>query len=424
MGTMTAEDDHGQQRTRTSLPLWTRGLIAALCTLLYVAAVPLTVAVYHVNLVLAFLVATVQCGSLGLAVVRPRLGAALHLAAIVALVLLTRGSPEGTWPLPVAGLLSLGGLVLLLGLRERWPLAVGVWWASVVVVIVLVAASPARYAVPDVWGTNLTIYTSGSAAVLITSIALGQRRRIRADLLAARRDVELEQSRRHLVEERARISRDLHDVVAHSMSLVHIQALSAPYRLTQAPRAEVDAEFNDIARLAASALAEMRQLLGVLRPDQSEAALAPQPQLGAIADLATSTTRAGTTVEVDIDPRAHGAGAVVQVTAYRIVQEALSNVVRHAPGAATTVTIRHEQEALQVQVHNHARPGALPPGRAPDHGGHGLQGMAERARLVGGTVSATPLDGHGFLVEATLPASPARATAPPTPTASATEGSR
>lgn len=387
-----------------ALPLWARGAVAVGCTVLYVAAVPLTVAVYGVGLVPAFAVATLQCGSLGLAVLRPRLGAVLHLAAVVALVLLTRGSPDGTWPLPVAGLLSLGGLVLLLGLRERWPLAVGVWWTSVVVLVVLVASSPERYAVPDVWGTNLTVYTSASAALLVTSLALAQRRRIRAELLEARRDVELEQSRRRLVEERARIARDLHDVVAHSMSLVHIQALSAPYRLDEAPRATVDAEFGDIAGLAASALAEMRQLLGVLRPDSAEPALSPQPQVAAVADLVAGTERAGTPVEVDLDPRAHEVTAVVQVTAYRIVQEALSNVVRHAPGAPTTVVLRVEEGLLRVRVRNGPpRPGGPVPRPLDDQGGNGLRGMAERADLVGGSVESGPVAGGGFQVEATLP---------------------
>jgi signal transduction histidine kinase len=349
--------------------------------------------------------ATVQCGSLIVAVIRPRLAAVLHVAAVAALAIATRDSDGGAWPLPVTGLLSSSVLIVILGIRERWVVSVVVWWASIAALVALIALTPERYADPDQWGTNLTIYASGTAAVLVASIALGQRRRIRDDLAQARRDVELEQAQRLYVEERARIARELHDVVAHSMSLIHMQALSAPIRLRDVDRAAVDAEFGDIASSARSALGEMRQLLGALRSDDQDPDLVPQPQLSDIDQLARATSRAGLDVDVRIAPAAGATNAVVQLTIYRLVQEALSNVVRHAPGAATTVEVTEASPSVTVTVRNEPPPaGARSSARtSPDEGGHGLRGMRERVTLVGGRLTTTPTAEGGYVVQATFP---------------------
>jgi signal transduction histidine kinase len=389
---------------RAPLPFWAWCVAALGGTALYTAAVPITSAVYELDLVVAFVIATVQCGSLILAVTRPRLGAVLQLTAVAALALATRDSDGEPWPVPVTGLISLGGLILLLGIRERWTVSVATWWASIVVLVVVIATSPARYANPDQWGTNLTIHATCTAAILAAAIALGQRRRIREDLARARRDVELEQARRMHVEERARIARELHDVVAHSMSLIHMQALSAPIRLRDADRPTVDAEFGDIALSARTALGEMRQLLGALRSEE-DADRAPQPQLVDVPDLVDTTIRAGLTVDVDIDHRAAQTSPVVQLTVYRIVQEALSNVVRHAPGAASRVTISAADGSLAVLVHNAPRPPSTDPARetSPDRGGEGLRGMRERVELLGGRLETGPSPDGGFLVDARIP---------------------
>jgi signal transduction histidine kinase len=389
-----------------ALPFWAWCVVAVFCTALYTFAVPLSSAAYQVDLVLAFVIATVQCGSLVVAVLRPITGAALQLLSVVALALATRDSGADPWPLPVPGLLSLGALVLLLGLRERWVVSATFWWLSVLVLVVLIAGSPERYADPDGWGTNLTIYATYTVTVLVAAIAVGQRHRIRADLAAARRDVELEHAQRQYVEERARIARELHDVVAHSMSLIHMRALSAPYRLVEATPEMVDQEFSDIARSARAALAEMRQLLGALRSDDEAADLVPQPQLADLDEIADATSRAGTPVQVDLGAGATATGPVVQLTTYRIVQEALSNVVRHAPGAPTTVSVRVDGPALQVTVRN--APPARPPdpvdGTSPDRGGQGLRGMQERVNLHGGRLVTRRTEDGGFVVDATIPA--------------------
>ncbi|MFI5931889.1 sensor histidine kinase [Actinoplanes sp. NPDC051494] len=358
---------------------------------------------YQLDLAVAFSVATVQCGSLVLAVFRARTAAVVHLASIAVLVVAIRDSAGEPWPLPVTGLLSLGGLTVLLGVRERWTVSVSTWWSSIALLVALIVMSPQRYADPDHWGTNLTIYASYTATVLVAAIAAGQRGRIRADLAAARRDVALEQAQRLHVEERARIARELHDVVAHSMSLVHMQAMSAPIRLKGASTSVVDGEFQDIARSARTALAEMRQLLGVLRSDDAD--LLPQPQLGDIEDLVATVSRAEVPIRASIDADAHQVSPLVQLTTYRIVQEALSNVVRHAPTAATDVTITADGAALHVSVRNEppaTRPG--PAATSPDQGGQGLRGMRERVTALGGRLATGPTDDGGFLIDATIPA--------------------
>jgi signal transduction histidine kinase len=387
------------------LPFWAWCVVVLTCTALYTATVPITSAVYELDLVLAFVIATVQCGSLILAVFRPRIGAALQLGAITALAVLTRDSDGEPWPLPVTGLISLGVLILLLGIRERWLVSATVWWSSVAVLVVVIALSPSRYAIPDQWGTNLTIYATYTATVLVAAIAIGQRRRIRSELAKAQRDVELEQAQRLYVEERARIARELHDVVAHSMSLIHMQALSAPIRLRGGDREAVEAEFGDIALSARTALGEMRQLLGALRSDDDgDADLAPQPQIDDIADLAESTSRAGLAVDLEIDALATSLSPIVQLTIYRLVQEALSNVVRHAPGAPTAVSITAEPGSILVSVRNDPSPrGGSAGAVSPDRGGQGLRGMAERIHLVGGDLDTRHRPDGGFVVEATIP---------------------
>jgi signal transduction histidine kinase len=390
-------------KVRAALPFWARSTVALFCSALYAMAVPYTSAVYELDLAVAFGIATVQCGSLVLAVVRPRVGAVVHLLSIAALVLATRESDAFMWPLPVSGMVSLGALVLLLGVRERWTVSVGTWWASVAMLVALIVLTPGRYAIPDQWGTNLTIYTSYTILVLGAAIAVGQRHRIRAELAKARKDVELAEAQRLLFEERARIARELHDVVAHSMSLIHMQALSAPLRLGLTQLA-VEREFEDISRSAGTALAEMRQLLGALRPGDGRADLAPQPQIQDISDLAAGTVRAGIPVRLEVAPGVGAASPIAQLTAYRIVQEALSNVVRHAPSAQAEVLIDVRGTALHVQVHNGPPSGEhRGSGSSPDRGGHGLRGMRERINLLGGSLETGSRPSGGYSVEATLP---------------------
>jgi signal transduction histidine kinase len=213
---------------------------------------------------------------------------------------------------------------------------------------------------------------------------------------------ELEEARRALLEERTRIAREMHDVVAHHMSLIAVQAETAQYRLGDLSPAAIE-EFSALSATARGALTDLRRLLGVLRSD-SPAEREPQPQLADVATLVDATRRAGVSVELSMP--ANGSAAVshaVGLCAYRIVQEALSNAGRHAPGARVLVTVERDPEALRLDVVN-GPPTTL--GQAPVRGvraGHGISGMRERVALLGGSISAEPNAVGGFAVMAVLP---------------------
>jgi signal transduction histidine kinase len=208
--------------------------------------------------------------------------------------------------------------------------------------------------------------------------------------------------------ERARISRELHDVVAHHISMIAVQAETA--RLTTQGMPPAGAQrLLAIGDTARSALTEMRRLLGVLRPDATAelAQRRPQPglaQLNELLDEARDASGAGTRLIVSgwLTPLDPG----VELAAYRIVQEALTNARRHAPGAAVDVELRYGDEGLSLRIRDNG-PGPQSAGDASADamaGGHGLLGMRERATAVGGELRTGPAPGGGFLVEALLPA--------------------
>ncbi|MFI6676983.1 sensor histidine kinase [Kribbella sp. NPDC050470] len=244
-----------------------------------------------------------------------------------------------------------------------------------------------------------------TAAVLLGASA--RERGAAADSAAASRtslDNKLEFAARG---ERARIARELHDVVAHHISLIAVQAETARLTTPGLP-AEGAQRLIAIGDTARSALTEMRRLLGVLREDVDPATRtvrAPQPgleQLNALVDEARASSGASTRLivrgcVVPLDPG-------VQLTAYRIVQEALTNARRHAPGAAADVELDYTAAALLVRVRDNG------PGPTADQdgaGGHGLVGMRERAAMVGGTLTDGRSAGGGFVVDAVLPIPPA-----------------
>jgi signal transduction histidine kinase len=235
-----------------------------------------------------------------------------------------------------------------------------------------------------------------------------QRSRLAGELSAAQRDVAVEQARRALAEERTRIARELHDVVAHTMSVVHMQASTARFRLPDLGP-EAAAELQQIAGSAKAAMAEMRQLLGVLRDDGADAPIAPTPTLADLPELVAGTARGGTAGRLTMDPAlaTREVPEIVQAAAYRVIQEALSNVVRHAPGAPATVDVRlaPEGHAIELTVTNPpvASPGPGLDTRNTTRARHGLIGIRERAALLGGWSSAGPVPGGGWQVGAHLP---------------------
>jgi len=199
--------------------------------------------------------------------------------------------------------------------------------------------------------------------------------------------------------ERARIARELHDVVAHHVSVMVVQADGARYAMRNDPdRAETALEA--ISGTGRQALAEMRRLLGVLRSENQQSGLAPVPGLGELRELLDQARAAGLEVAYTLtgSPRELPEGA--ELAAYRVVQESLTNTRKHAGLAATAaVALRYEPDGLTVEVTDDGL--GIAGGEGP--AGHGLAGMRERIALYGGTVEAGPLPGGGFRVTARLP---------------------
>ena len=200
------------------------------------------------------------------------------------------------------------------------------------------------------------------------------------------------------MEERAAIARELHDIVAHHLSVIAVQSETA--RLTS-PKLSADARarFEAIAATARDALTETRRLLGVLREDvDGEAERAPQPGLDRLADLVGTARDAGSNVRLILQGKVVPLPAGIDLAAYRIVQEALTNARRYAPGADVDVEVTYEDGTLTLRVRDHG------PGPPEDMLiGHGIVGMRDRAMLAGGTFSCGAAEGGGFVVDVTLP---------------------
>jgi signal transduction histidine kinase len=202
------------------------------------------------------------------------------------------------------------------------------------------------------------------------------------------------------MEERARIARELHDIVAHHLSVIAVQSEAA--RLTS-PRLSKDARgrFEAIAVTAREALNETRRLLGVLREDvEGEADRSPQPGLESLNDLVDTARDAGANVRLILQGKVPELPAGIDLAAYRIVQEALTNARRHAPGADVDVEVSYGEDELRLRVRDYG-PG---PANGEVVAGHGLAGMRDRAAIAGGTLSFGAAEGGGFEVDATLPA--------------------
>jgi signal transduction histidine kinase len=219
--------------------------------------------------------------------------------------------------------------------------------------------------------------------------------RRRAVSLAARNAALQRQAEQATAAERARIARELHDVVAHHLSVVVLQAAGA-----RASGKPAGAALEKIENSARQALDETSRLLNVLRDPEEEAGLAPQPGTGELDALAASVRAAGLPVSLVIDGDLAALPAVVDVSVYRIVQEALTNVLKHAGPARAEVTIGYEQDTVTVEVTDN---GTGQHGNGSPGGGHGLAGMRERAAVFGGELAAGSRPGGGFAVRARLP---------------------
>jgi signal transduction histidine kinase len=218
-----------------------------------------------------------------------------------------------------------------------------------------------------------------------------------AEVRATRAEREREAAARIAVaEERARIARELHDVVAHAVSVMVLQVGAVRHGLPDDLAGDKDA-LRDVERTGRTALAEMRQLLGAMRRETDDVELAPQPGLAVLDALVEDVRRAGLDVGVAIEGEPVAVPRALDLSAYRIVQEGLTNVLKHADATRADVEIRYRPTELRIEVRDDGRGG-----RGGDSG-HGLVGVRERVRMFGGEMSAGAANGHGFVLSARLP---------------------
>jgi signal transduction histidine kinase len=364
------------------------------------------------------------------------------IAAVVLAAELGGSHAAGTWnphlhhhPAPgilAYVLLAVGGVVLLA--RRRYPVAVlavtlgtaiaamalsaaVVWFALTVAFLTAVVARERAAAIASlvigyvaaVWPPWLIgqsnhasiTFALGLAAGLAFLLIIGELIRIRSQRTAAVALGREEELRRRASEERMRMARDLHDVVAHNIAVINVQANTALHLMDRQPERARSAlvTINDVSK---QALVELRSVLGVLRDvdEASRSPRSPAPGLARLGDLTEHAAAAGLAVRVEEGGERTALPADVDLTAYRIIQEALTNSARHSGGANATVRLRHGEDALLIEVDDDGRPDGAGGSGGP---GNGIAGMTERAAALGGTLEARPRAGGGFAVRARLP---------------------
>jgi signal transduction histidine kinase len=307
------------------------------------------------------------------------------LAGTVLAAILGQFLPLGA----AAGLAVVGLLVYTLVIATTHQRSIALWaWA---VTIPVVTAGVGE----DIRDTIGVVAIAGAVLALVTD-GLRASQQGTQQLIDERERVGLERARRVSVEERARIARELHDVVAHHMSMVAVRAETAPYRV-HGLSDETRSEFAEISTAARASLNEIRSVLTLLRGDETPRM--PQPDLDQVDELVEDARRAGANVELHVTGRRRPLRAAVELSAYRILQESLANVTRHMPGETAGVWVDYRNDTLGLVVANPCPEPAGDPG-------HGITGMQERATAVGGTLDARRRADGRFVVEATLPLKP------------------
>ncbi len=333
--------------------------------------------------------------------------AAVATIVVVAVgIVLLRARPLAGYLIGIAGMVVYGalggpsfgtfaaGLVLAIGLLRRRGLTGTAPWLPLLLVVLWATWWDA----PGLGLTDWAMWSSiGSEFLwvlfptLLVALAMGRRE--------ARTRERAEAIERAASDERLRLAREIHDVVGHSLSMISLQS-GVALRLLDADPTQARASLEAIRSSSKDALAELRQTLGVFRGDEATP-LAPTPSLTAIEGLVAEVRAGGVRVELDPLPEPDAVGAATQAVAYRVVQEGLTNAIRHAPRALTRVTLTHEPLGLSVRVADDGTP------VGPITEGGGLRGMRERVEALGGRLVAGPTP-DGFAIEARLPSSAAR----------------
>lgn len=371
-------------------------ILSVVAVTLYAVIVPVHVLVYASSVPIMMLLAAVAVTAALVSIRYPNLAIIMFTAAavLIPLTISRDAAVDALWPWSVPMLITFAVTVAALTFQHGWRrglimLALGT--ASGLIASIMLPAVPSA--------NSLIVTTSVVGGIYLIAVLLAGRLRLGDELTRQRAYTAEEQARREIIEERTRIARELHDVVAHSMSVIQVQASTARYRLPELPKDAVD-EFDDLAATARSSLTEMRRLLGVLRTEDQSAELTPQQGIDDIPALVESIRRAGVEVGLELvkgDVSAAPAG--VQIAVFRIVQEALSNAVRHAPGSRISVSVRADDTAIRLRVHNSAATREV----SAQPSGHGLRGMRERVALVDGTLETGPDADGGWTVAAELP---------------------
>ncbi|MEV7183289.1 sensor histidine kinase [Kitasatospora sp. NPDC093102] len=396
----------------TSRRRWVRRIPYAVAIILQASLIPAGIATlvgfYDLVLPVAAALTVAQTTPLFLAITRPLAAWWISAPTLVLTAAITARHHQlmGSWPWTAPMIISYLFLLLALGLRESRATVLSVWIATFLLTVLTTTLGLPRS------GDGTTVLLIAlSGAVLLLGWAVRDRAVARRLLTEQEQISEVERERRTLLEERARIARELHDVVAHHMSVIAVQAASAPYRIEGVPAGAAE-EFTAIAGTARESLAEMRRLLGVLRSEDTAGEKTPQPGVGQLAQLAETVGRAGVPVELTVDDGlADRVPQAVGLSAYRVVQEALANVVRHAPGARVWVSLSADGPELRLTVVNAPPPHRTESLEASVEGtGQGLVGMRERVRLVDGRLDTGPLPDGGFKVAAVLPLDPPQET--------------
>lgn len=368
--------------------------------------------------------------------------ASIAVAQTAVSVLLGQGAEGQDWPQLDLFAYVLIGLVNLPGIfRSRFPVLICIfvhlawvvyvhagYWPVVnclgpmLAVYTVASLRPPRVSVPcAVLMTVVWIYagvvsdTDTMAAVVAQALAFpavlwrfGYVARQTTELARQLRKEQDERARREVAEERGRIARELHDVVAHHMSVISVQTGLARFVFASDPDT-ARAALGTIAGTSGEALDELRRMLRLLRDEGPEKAEglddpdAPMPGLARLGEMAERVRAGGVPVEVRILGRPRPLAPGVELCAYRVIQEALTNVLKHARGASATVQLHYRPHHIAVVVSNDGE-GVIPDKVAPGSG-HGLIGMRERAKLYGGTISIGPRSEGGFAVCLTLPTS-------------------
>lgn len=353
---------------------------------------------YGLGLSYALLLGGIQSVALIVALLRPvPAWWVVTIAMVITASALRPKAAQGEpFPWTEPSIMAYAGVLFLLAFRCRPRAAVEALAVSLLAGLVCDLFTSETQ--PSGFGRAVAVF----ALAVVLGAALRGARLARTQLAVQEEVTAEERARRTLLEERNRIARELHDVVAHHMSVISIQAQVAPH-LVENPSGELRENLTGIRGNAVEALNELRRVLGVLRSDDavSQAARhAPQPTLDRLDELVGNTRGAGLKVAVETVGKRRPLPPGVELSAFRIVQEALSNVLRHAPGADVRVRIGHHRSGLAVRVTNTAPSGPPAPARGV---GHGVLGMRERAAMLGGEFTCGPTPEGGYEVLATLP---------------------